>query len=61
MYVTANKDFTKISDGIFEAKINTKDQKYNIFRVMANEICGKEYQYSVILAYYFINHTNIES
>ena len=56
---TANKEFTKISDGIFEAKINTKDIRYNIFRVFTHESC--DYEYSVEIAKYFINHAKINN
>ena len=56
---TANKEFTKIFDGIFEAKINTKDIRYNIFRVFTHESC--DYEYSVEIAKYFINHTKINN
>jgi len=58
-YGTANKEFTKISDGIFEAKISTKDIKYNSFHVMAKETCDNIY--SITLAKYFINHTKINN
>ena len=58
-YGTALREFTKISDGIFEANISTKDINYNVLRVFAHESC--DYEYSVELAKYFINHTKINN
>lgn len=58
-YITAEQYFNKISDGIFQAKISTKDKKYYKFRVNAGQKCDRS-QYSAMIGYYFINHTNEE-
>ena len=58
-YATALKEFTKISDGIFEANISTKNIDFNKLTVFAHESC--QYEYSVTLANYFINYTKINN
>ena len=58
-YGTALKEFTKISDGIFEANISTKNIEFNKLTIFAKESC--EYGYTVTLANYFINHTKIDN
>lgn len=59
-YGTEDKQFTKISEGLFEAKISTKNKDFFKLRVLAHEECGYQHQYSAIIANYFINHTKVE-
>jgi transglutaminase/protease-like cytokinesis protein 3 len=58
-YGTSMKEFTKISDGILEANISTTNTKFNQLTVFAKETC--QYEDSVTIANYFINHTKINN